>query len=66
MIVIWKLWKFIAILQRWTDWDANGAIVDFIIANSITDSFKVQKIITGKTGNNSTKNFQIMAPLKHK
>ena len=50
MIVIWKLWNLWQYCRDELTVDANGAIVDFIIANSITDSFKVQKTITGQTG----------------
>ena len=35
--------------------DDNNAITDFTEANSIIDSFKTIKIITGKTGNDAKK-----------
>ena len=45
--------------------DANGTIVDFNAANSITDSFKIKEKMTGQTGNNGTKNVETMVPLKY-
>ena len=33
-------------------------------ANAITDLFKIKKKVTSKTGNNDTKNVEIMVPLK--
>ena len=35
--------------------DDNGGIVDFTVANSITDLFKIKEKITSKTGDNDTK-----------
>ena len=43
----------------------NGAIVDFTIANSITDLFQFKEKITGKIGNNGTKPVEIMVTLKY-
>ena len=40
----------------------NNAIIDFT-NNNLTDSFKVK--MTGQTGYNGTRNFEIMVPLKH-
>ena len=45
--------------------DANSAIVDFTVANSITDLFKINEKITGETGVNGTKNVETMVPLKY-
>ena len=42
----------------------NGAIADFTLANSVTDSFKIKEEITGQTGDDGTKNVEIMIPLK--
>ena len=41
---------------------ANGEIADFTADNATTDSFKIKAEITSKTGNNSGKNVDIMAP----
>ena len=35
--------------------DDNGGIVDFTVANSITDLFKIKEKITSKTGDDDTK-----------
>ena len=35
--------------------DDNGAIVDFTVANSITDSFEFKVKLLAQTGNNGTK-----------
>ena len=40
----------------------SGEIVDFNEDNADTNSFKMKEEITGKTGNNGTKNVQIMVP----
>ena len=45
--------------------DANGTIVDFNAANSITDLFKIKEKMTGQTGNNGTKDVETMVPLKY-
>ena len=42
----------------------NGEIVDFGGGN-LTDSFNFKVKITDQTGNNGTKDFEIMVPLKH-
>ena len=44
--------------------NANGDIALFA-ANNITDSFKFQAKIKGQTGNNGTKDVEIMVPLKY-
>ena len=44
--------------------NANGYIAIFA-ENSTTDSFKFKEKITGQTGNNGTKNVEIMVPLKY-
>ena len=45
--------------------DANGTIVDFNAANSITDLFKIKEKMTGQTGNNGTKDVETMVSLKY-
>ena len=35
--------------------DANGAIIDFTVANSISDTFKIKEKITSETDNDDTK-----------
>ena len=47
------------------DLAADNTITDFIEANVITDSFKRKDIIKGQTGDNGTKNMEIMKPLKY-
>ena len=44
---------------------AANAITDFIVANAITDSFKIKEKLTGEIGNNNTKNIERMVPLEH-
>ena len=44
--------------------DNNNAIVDFTNDN-LTDSFNFKVKMTGQTGNNGTKNVEIMVPLKY-
>ena len=43
----------------------NGAITDCNEGNADTNSFKINEKITGQTGDNSTKNVEIMVPLKY-
>ena len=43
----------------------DGTIADFTLGNVITDSFKIKEKITGKAGDNGTKNVEIMVPLKY-
>ena len=45
----------------------NGAINNFTKANTITDSFKfkIKEKMIGQTGNNDTKNVEMMLPLKY-
>ena len=42
---------------------ANGNIVDFDAANATTNSFKIKEKMAGKTGNNGTKNVEIIVTL---
>ena len=42
----------------------NNAIVDFT-NNNLTDSFNLKVKMTSQTGNNGTKNVEIMVPLKY-
>ena len=44
--------------------DDNNAIVNFP-ENNLTDSFNFKAKMTGQTGNNGTKNVEIMVPLKY-
>ena len=44
--------------------DNNNAIVNFA-ENNLTDSFNFKAKITGKTGDERTKNVEIMVPLKY-
>ena len=42
----------------------NNAVVNFT-ENNLTDSFNFKLKITGQTGNDGTKNVEIMVPLKY-
>ena len=42
-----------------------NVINNFNAANATTDSFKIKQKITGHTGNDGTKNVEIMVPLKY-
>ena len=44
--------------------DANDATTNFNPANATIDLLKAKQKITGKTGNNGTKNVEIMISLK--
>ena len=44
--------------------DNNGAVTDFTEAN-VTDWINLKVKLTGKTGNNDTKNAEIIVPLKY-
>ena len=44
--------------------DNNNAIVN-ITDNNLTDSFNFKVKMTGQTGNDGTKNFEIMVPIKY-
>ena len=44
--------------------DNNNAVVDFT-ENNLTDSFSFKVKITGQTGDDGTKNVEIMVPLKY-
>ena len=44
--------------------DANNDIIVFDL-NNVTDSFKFKAKITGQTGNNGTKDVEVMVPLKY-
>ena len=43
----------------------NGRITDFNEANATTDTFSVKEKLTAQTGNNGTKNVEIMVSLKY-
>ena len=45
--------------------DANSAIVDFNPANATNNLFKIKEEITSETGNDGTKNVEIMVLLKY-
>ena len=56
-----SLWKYTKDIPAV---DSNNAIVNFT-NNNLTDSFNFKVKMTGQTGNNGTKNIEIMAPLKY-
>ena len=43
----------------------DDAIIDFTVANATTDLFNLTEKLTGQTGNNGTKNFEMMVQLKY-
>ena len=54
--------------QYCKDIPARNAVTNEIIAfdaNNLTDSFKIKAKITGQTGNDGTKDVEIMVPLKY-
>ena len=55
-----SLWKYCKDIPAV---DNNNAIVNFT-ENNLTDSFNFKVKITGQTGDDGTKNFEIMVPLK--
>ena len=56
-----RLWQYCKDIPAWND---NNAIIIFT-GNNLTDSFKFEAKITGQTGNNGTKDVEIMVPLKY-
>ena len=48
----------------WTGVTADNTITGFTEANTITNSLKIKEK-PGQTGNNGTKIFEIMVPLKY-
>ena len=56
------LWQY---CREEQDLDDDNTIIDFSVANSIADAFKIKAKVTGQTGVNGTKNVQIMVPLKY-
>ena len=57
--ILWQYCRYELVL------DANNAMTDFTVATYITHLFKIKEKITGKTGNNSKKNVEIMVPLRY-
>ena len=55
---LWKYCKVIAAV------DNNNGIVSFT-ENNLTDSFNFKVKMTGQTGDDGTKNVEIMVPLKY-
>ena len=55
---LWQYTKYIPAV------DDNNAVVNFS-NNNLTDSFNFKVKMTGQTGNNGTKNVEIMVPLKY-
>ena len=58
IIILWQYCKDIPAVSN------NGDIVEFNGANA-TDSFNFKAKITGQTGDNGTKEVEIMVPLKY-
>ena len=57
--ILWKYCRHDLVL------DDNNDIIDFTVANSITNLFKIEEEVVGQTGNNGTANVEIMIPLKY-
>ena len=58
-----RLWQYFEDVPA-VDNNNNNAIVNFA-ENDLTDSFNCKAKMTGQTGNNGTKNVEIMVPLKY-
>ena len=56
------LWQYCR--DKWV-LTAHGDVDDFNTTNATTDLFKIKGKITGETGNDGTKNVEIMVPLKY-
>ena len=56
------LWQYCRDVPAVND---DDQILDFTEANTTTDSFNLKGKLTDQTGNNGTKNVEIMVPLKH-
>ena len=56
-----SLWQYCKDISAVND---NNAIVDFTDSN-LTDSFNFKVKMTGQTGDNGTKNIEIMVPIKY-
>ena len=56
-----SLWQYCKDIPAY---DANDEIIVFDV-NNVTDSFNFKVKITGRTGNNGTKDVEIMVPLKY-
>ena len=56
-----SLWQYCKDISAVND---NNAIVDFT-DNNLTDSFNFKVKMTGQTGDNGTKNIEIMVPIKY-
>ena len=56
------LWQYCRDLPAVND---DDAITNFTEANATTDSFSVKEKLTDQTGNNGTKNIEIMVPLNY-
>ena len=45
--------------------DDNNAVIDYNVTSATTNLFKIKEKTIGQTGNNDTKNVEIMVPLKY-
>ena len=57
--ILWQFYRDVSSVN------VDGAVIDFIEANAITESFSLKVKLTGQIGNNRSKHFEIMVPLKH-
>ena len=58
-----SLWHYCKDIPAVDNNNANNAIVNFA-ENNLTDSFNFKVTMTGQTGDDGTKNIEIMVPLK--
>ena len=65
MIITQKHLGFYGSIAEINELTAHGDVDDFNTTNATTDLFKIKGKITGETGNDGTKNVEIMVPLKY-
>ena len=58
--ILWQFCRDVPALNA-----AGNEIAHFIEANATTESFNLKEKLTGQTGNNDTKNVEIMVPFKY-
>ena len=54
-----------AIVQRWTSFNDDSAVIDFPANNNNSASFKFKTKLVGRSGNGGTKDVKIMVLLKY-
>ena len=56
--ILWQFYRDVLAL-------GNDCAITNFTATNVTDSFNIKQKITAQTGNNGTKNVEIMVPLKY-